>query len=159
PPDEYSGLFGSALLARKIKQIVVVGGFFPDSHGGAEYNFFSDIEATRVLNSMTNSIPTMFVGIEEGDTVIIPAQGVSRLQANSPVRYVFEYFHATNRQSWGGVGFLYAARGEAWRGTRYFQTSRGRVSIDENGADKFELDPAGNQAYVQKTQPDEHFVE
>lgn len=158
-PDESSSLFGPALLERKVKRLVVVAGIFPDSFGGGEYNLATDAEAARVLNNITNSIPVTFVGIEQGDPVLIPAKGIAQLDPDNPVRYIYDAAQMTNRASWSGLGFLYAARGEAWRGATYFQTFSGRAMIAANGADRFESDPEGNQAYVRKMQSDDRFIE
>src|ERR1041385_7382801 len=96
-PDSASGLYGPALLEKKIRQLIVVAGVFPNSYTGAEYNLGTDKEAALVLNEITNSIPLTFVGIEQGDPIIIPSKGIDVMDANNPVRYAHEIFRATNR--------------------------------------------------------------
>jgi hypothetical protein len=158
-PDNASGLYGPALLEKKIRQLIIVAGVFPDSFGGGEYNMATDTEAALVLNEITNSVPVTFVGIEQGDPILIPSKGIGVMDTNNPVRYAHEIFGVTNRSSWSGLALLLAARGPSWGGQTYFDATSGRVTIAANGADKFVQGTDSNQRFVRKMQADERYIQ
>lgn len=157
-PDNISALSGRALLEKKAKRLVVVAGYFavPPAE---EYNLATDVEGAMFLNHITNSIPITFVGIEQGDPIYVPSQGVRQMDTNNPVRYAHEIAGYTNRPSWAGVGILFAARGFEWKGERYFTSKRGRATITANGWNSFAPDENSNQEYVIRTQGVSRFVD
>jgi hypothetical protein len=158
PPDDISPLYGRALLARKVKRVILIAGFF-DGQTAAEYNMVTDIEAALALNYMTNSVPITFVGIEQGNDVVIPSGGVSQMHPDNPVRYSHEIFGAPNRPSWTGLGLLLAARGDERNGEKFFRSVRGRVTVNPNGSSQFVVDEDSNQEHVIRTQGASRFIE
>lgn len=144
-PDNYSRLYGPALLTRKIKEIFVAAGFFPSSGAGGEFNLATDPVAAQVLNHITNAVPVKFVGIELGNSLRIPANGIAQLDADNPVRKVYQRLGISKRESWSGPALLCAARGPSCRGNNYFTSVRGRVQVQSNGANSFVQDPTAKQ--------------
>ncbi len=157
-PDAASPLYGPALLAKKVRQLVVIAGIFPNTFL-TEYNLGSDLEAAQVINRITDPISVTYVGIEEGNLISIPAKGVELLPADNPVRYAHELVMATNRPSWTGLGLLVAARGFSRNGETYFTTVPGRALVRTNGSNGFVEDAGANQRYIRKVQSDDRYIE
>jgi hypothetical protein len=158
-PDGVSPLYGPALLAKKVRQIVIVAGFFPDSLGVPEYNLMTDAEAAQVLNLITDNVSMTYVGIELGDPISIPIKGVGVMDAANPVRYAHEIWRVPSRPSWAGLGLLVAARGYSWNGNTYFRSVPGHAFVREIGSNGFVEEGNANHRYLRKTQPDERYIE
>ena len=158
-PDAASPLYGPALLAKKVRQLVLVAGVFPDSGAGGEWNLAADAEAAQVINDLTDAVSVTYIGIEEGNPIEIPAKGVGVMDEQNPVRYAHELFGAPTRPSWTGLGLLLAARGLSWNGTTYFTTVTGRAFVRPNGSNGFVPDENANQRYIRKTQADSRYIE
>jgi hypothetical protein len=158
PPDDISSLDGRGLLEKKVKRVILIAAFF-DGQDAGEYNMVTDVEAAMALNYMTNSVPLTFVGIEQGNDVVIPSGGVSQMHPDNPVRYAHEIFGAPNRPSWTGLGLLLAARGDEWNGENFFRSVRGRITVRPNGSSYFVGDENSNQEHVIRMQPAARFIE
>ncbi len=154
-PDSYSTLTGAELITSKLKEIVVVAGIWPV---GSEYNFYSDVLAAQVLNSLTNTVPIRYAGIELGDTIFSGSTILTK-PINNPVRAAANLYYTTysvtNRPAWGQVGILYAARGLVWRGqTNFSESAAGWGVIAASGSNSFTINSSGNHKYLSKVASD-----
>lgn len=163
PADEISSLPGLELVRAKVKQLVVMGGQYPDSsdiaffHKGAEYNFYRcPVAAKHVCDHWPS--PIIFTGFELGNTIFAGRTLATKTPANNPVRVAYEVAkHTDGRHAWDETAILYGVRGPSHKGVKYFEEVHGtnHVSV-ENGANYFVEGP-GSHRYLKKAMPDEDF--
>lgn len=114
-PDSYSSLSGMALIKRKVKHLVIMGGSYPENdkdlylRGGRD---ISPSPAIRVINDWpTNIVFTagnVCGGITNGQTL------ASKTPRTNPVRAAYTLFfnkEGVGRDSWDLCSVLYAVRG------------------------------------------------
>jgi hypothetical protein len=118
-PDASSPLDGEALVARKVKLWVCMGGIFPGGrfpNGGGEYNVMWDTTASvRAINDWPT--PVVFSGFEIGARVKVGARLGGTPEAN-PVRACYRHYNGLqDREAWDQTAVLYAVRGarDYWR--------------------------------------------
>jgi len=131
-PDSYSALVGRDLVAAKVKQLVAMGGVWPNNQSEDEYNFNMDRPAAHVViwNWPT---PIMFTGL--GMDVMTGKRLMVDAPADNPVRAFYGAFLRANkvseRSSWDLIAVLYAVRGLS----DYFTSvTSGRCVVNENGS-------------------------
>ena len=112
PADSYSPLNGEELVAAKVKELVSMGGIWPNSGIEKDYNFRMDGPAAdKVIKRWPSEI--MFVGL--GLKVMTGSRLVAEVGTSNPVpafyRNFFEANKVTERPSWDLVSVLYAVRG------------------------------------------------
>ncbi len=117
-PDESSPLDGEALVRRKVRLWVCMGGIFPAGKfpdGGGEYNLMWDTAASvRAINDWPT--PVVFSGFEIGARVKVGARLGGTPEAN-PVRACYQHYNELkDREAWDQTAVLYAVRGarEYW---------------------------------------------
>lgn len=114
-PDGYSSLSGMALIKRKVKRLVVMGGTYPGSDRDLYLKGALDISpspAIRVINDWPTTIVftagNVCGGISTGQTL------ASRTPRSNPVRAAYTLFfnkEGVGRDSWDLCSVLYAVRG------------------------------------------------
>lgn len=142
-PDAHSSLTGTALVAMKVKQIVVMGGNYP---AGAEWNFKQDAAAAAKVVAEWPS-PIVFSGGEVGSKIMTGACLETETPPSNPVRKAYELYIGAgkNRQSWDQTAMLFAVRGAA----DYFALSpEGQIIIESNGKDVWTAVPGGRCRYL-----------
>jgi len=139
PPDELSPLDGRALVARKVQELVTMGGRFPE---GKEFNLDRDPASTRyVVDHWPTSI--LFSGFEIGWEIITGKGLVAQRPADNPVREVYRICmnfteeDREGRQSWDQTAVLVAVRGHE----PYFGIKSGRIAVDSAGYNTWEGGP------------------
>ncbi|HEX2864750.1 MAG TPA: nucleoside hydrolase [Deinococcales bacterium] len=162
-PDEHSPLNGADLVREKVRQLVVMGGNYPDSTpiktlGGAEYNFYRAPEAAAFVCERWPT-PVAFTGFEVGDSILAGRYLVSHTPRDNPVRVAYEaYEHPQGRSAWDETAVFYATRGPVWNGRRFFHEVRGTNRVNpQTGQNAFTPDPGGPHAYLVKALPDEEY--
>jgi inosine-uridine nucleoside N-ribohydrolase len=119
-PDEYSTLGGSALVAAKVRELVVMGGQYPDSAShpdGKEYNFAMDAAAT---NAVIPNWPTpiVFSGYELGVDIVTGATLQEKTPSDNPMRTAYQLYNGgVGRSSWDLTAAYFAVRGpsDVWQ--------------------------------------------
>jgi len=111
-PDSYSDLAGRELVAAKVRELVTMGGVWPNNQGEGEYNFSMDLAAAhRVIRDWPGSI--MFTGL--GKDVMTGRRLMTEGPTDNPVRAFYAAFFRVNkvseRSSWDLIAVLYAVRG------------------------------------------------
>jgi len=165
PPDSASPLSGRTLVATKVRELVVMGGRYPQ--GGWEYNFAGvDPNSTRaVVNGWPRAVPLTFVGYELGKPIMSGGQLPELASRDSPVLAAYQWYVGrckTARESWDPLAVLYGvvslgdlpaflkAEGSGQGPLFIYANKGGRNSISEDGTNTW-VDDAGvtNQHWLQ----------
>ena len=134
--DKWSPLPGRALVAKKVRRLVTMGGRFPE---GKEFNLDRDPAATRYVVEHWPT-PILFSGFEIGWEVLTGKRLVAERPADNPVREVYRICmnfteeDRQGRQSWDQTAVLVAVRGHE----PYFGVERGRTVVDSTGYNTWE---------------------
>lgn len=101
PPDSYSPMDGKELVAAKVRELVLMGGSWPNNKNEGEYNFHMDGPAAHaVISGWPGKI--MFTGL--GRDVMTGARLMAEETNDQPVRAFYDGFlkanHVTARSSW-----------------------------------------------------------
>jgi inosine-uridine nucleoside N-ribohydrolase len=150
-PDDVSPLAGSALVARKVRQLSVMAGAFQliDGKKHLEYNVVQDLKAARQLASNWPT-PIVHSGFEIGLAIRYPSESILqdyRYVAHHPLAEAYQLYQPPphNRPNWDLTAVLYAIRPD--RG--YFDLSPpGRVRIEADGETRFEPAAEGKDRYL-----------
>ena len=151
-PDFLSPLAGRDLVARKVCQLVIMGGEFPS---GRECNLKGNVRASQRLFA---EWPTLVIcaGYEIGTPVLTGSRLILLPDDGNPVRDA--YFTAMSqggkrgRNSWDQTAVLAAIRSV----DQYFGLERGRVTVKEDGSNTWTVEPDGPHArLLAKLPPDE----
>ncbi|GHT54814.1 hypothetical protein AGMMS49982_20110 [Bacteroidia bacterium] len=152
PPDQYSPLDGKQLVAKKVKHLVSMAGQFPT---GREYNVHIDATASATV---CEQWPTriIFSGFEIGEKIFTGKRLIASDISNTPAKEAFTIClrqgYPNGRLSWDQTAVLVAVRGAG----RYFNTVKGQIKIEANGANSWQDDPNGKHEYLTwKTSPEE----
>jgi inosine-uridine nucleoside N-ribohydrolase len=136
---------GAALVAQKVKMLVVMGGTYPSSSNGPENNLAGNPAAAQYVS---NNWPTKLVysGSEIGDVVYTGQTISSTHPANSPVRVAFETYAGPNHsiQSYDATAVYHAVRPTD---PVLSETGPGTNAIDSSGNNVFTTG-SGNRFYL-----------
>ncbi len=151
-PDQYSPLSGKELVEKKVKELVSMGGRWPNSPKvEGEYNFRMDGPAAcKVIRDWPGRI--VFTGL--GKNVMTGARLLAQGTEDNPVRAYYANFFEKNkvseRSSWDLIAVLYAVRGTS----DYFTVvSGGKCVGQEDGSNQWVPGPVSNHAYLDDRMP------
>jgi len=146
-PDQYSPLAGRQMVKAKVKELVSMGGRWPNSRKDeGEYNFLMDgAAAHKVIRDWPGKITFTGLGID----VMTGARLVAQGSKNNPVpafyRSFFKGHKVSERSSWDLIAVLYAVRGLS----DYFTAvSEGKCVGHEDGSNQWIPGPPSNHAYL-----------
>lgn len=152
PPDRHSALSGRELVAAKVKELVSMGGRWPNSpKNEGEYNFTMDgAAAHRVIRDWPGRI--VFTGL--GKDVMTGGRLVARGPKDNPVPAFYRGFFTANevsqRSSWDLIAVLYAVRGSS----DYFTVvSGGKCVGKEDGSNEWLAGVPSEHAYLAYRMP------
>lgn len=146
-PDEASPLDGRALVAKKVKLLSIMAGWYPN--GAPEYNVKIDIPSAKKLFSEWPT-PIVASGYEIGEAIRYPARSIERdfnWAANHPVSEAYRAYDKMpyDRQTWDLTAVLYPVRPDAG----YFGlSSAGRIEVDDTGRTVLKPDAKGRHRYL-----------
>ena len=172
PGDKYSPHTGERLLRDKVQQFVFMGGNFPDSvkskhHGpeGAEYNWHawghpnttkSALDALAKLGK-----PITYIGYEQGIRIAVGREVAEKLGRKHPTTESYYQYRSTakippdaadktpqltsDNPAFDDLGLFVAVEGGVGK---YFRAVRGRVQVNEKGANTWLPDEEGLEAYI-----------
>ena len=137
-PDSYSSLSGKDLIKRKVKRLVVMGGSYPNSGGGRDFNLTSGpgknvSDGQRVINEWPTEV-VFTPGNVCGD--IYTGQTLSNPSVN-PVAEAYRLFFGESgqgRDSWDLCSVLYAVRGLSYGGKTYFKIATDKQLVLRDNA-------------------------
>ncbi|GAP73136.1 inosine-uridine preferring nucleoside hydrolase [Candidatus Symbiothrix dinenymphae] len=137
--DKYSPLSGKELVAKKVKILVSMAGWFPE---GGEYNVGLDVPAAITVAKYW---PTeiIFSGFEIGLKVFTGKDVIQMPVENNPVKEAFAICmregEPQGRPSWDQLALLVAVKGtEPW-----FSTERGIIHINDKAKNTWTADENG----------------
>ncbi|MCC6683313.1 MAG: nucleoside hydrolase [Phycisphaeraceae bacterium] len=155
PADDHSPLDGTALVRRKVRQVVAMAANFSSqvqqhpTMENREYNIHSDAPAAaRFFNHCP--APVLFCGFEIGEILLYPATSIEsdyNFCPHHPVADAYCSYRPMpyDRPCWDPATVLAAVRPEAG----YFQLSEpGQVHVDEQGIVLFHSQSDGSQRYL-----------
>ena len=143
-PDEYSGLTGEELVAKKVKLVSAMGGCWPYKTDMAEFNLWHDtVAAGYVVDNCP--VPIMFSGSEIGDA-IATGYRIGETASDNPLHTAY---HA-NQKAWDLTSVMYAVEGLS----DYWTMVRGDADIVDGLNSFTENNATGARAYlVRKMDP------
>jgi inosine-uridine nucleoside N-ribohydrolase len=150
-PDECSDLDGVALVKKKVKAWVCMGGKFPE---GREANLIHDGPAAAYAVQRWPT-PIVFSGWEVGNEIMTGA-GLRQAPQGTPVRRAYELYNGLNdRQSWDQTAVLYAVRGlDGGLADFWTVETVGSVHVNQDGSNVWRTSPNKDHAYlVRKMDP------
>jgi hypothetical protein len=149
--DAHSPLDGQALVAAKVKKLVVCGGRNP---AGTSSNFSKSGAGPYAQETIRRwPTPVVFVGNEVGGTIRTGWSRNREATASHPARAAYRLFHGGDdrgtRASWDQAGVLYAVRG---LGDLYELVENGHLECDARGWTRWieGPHPARRHAYLRK---------
>ena len=165
PADNISPLTGKQLFAAKVKEVIFMGGCFPDSKGnpfkgtdGAEWNWWAFANRNTTKNTMETLAslgkPLTYIGWEQGVKVPIGKEMVKKLGRKHPTtESYFLMRHVkpdatelpADNPAFDDLGLFYAVEGGVGK---YLNKVRGRVQVDEKGGNAWVADEYGKEAYI-----------
>jgi len=150
-PDRHSPYSGRDLVAAKVKELVSMGGRWPNTPGQGDYNFRMDGPAAQKVASGWPT-PIMFSGL--GIDVMTGARLLAQGPGDNPVRAFYEGFLKTNnvpaRSSWDHIAVLYAVRG---LGDYFAATTGGQCVAQKDGSNQWRSTPNKNHGYLKYKMP------
>ena len=153
PADQFSPLNGTELVARKVKKLVSMAGWFP---AGREFNVYMDSAASKYC---FEHWPTeiVFTGFEIGDQIKTGLKLVRHSDRSNPVREAYRIAmkgskeDINGRRSWDQTAVLIAIYGTS----PFFTTVKGTITVNPDGSNGWTRNPAGKHSYVLlKMKPD-----
>lgn len=145
-PDRFSNLSGRDLVAKKVKQLVVMGGRYPE---GKEWNFEQDPKAVaRIAESWPT--PILASGFEIGAEVKTGARLQSETPVENPVRLAYERYIGAgkDRESWDQTALLAAVRGP---GSLWTLSQPVQLQVNPaDGSNRTQPGPNGRLRYLVK---------
>ncbi len=147
-PDRYSPLSGRELVRVKVKELVSMGGKWPNSpKDEGEYNFKMDgAAAHKVISDWPGKI--MFTGL--GKDVMTGGRLVAEGPKENPVPAFYRNFFEANkvsaRSSWDLIAVLYAIRGVS----DYFTAVSGGKCVSQgDGSNQWIVGVPSNHTYLE----------
>ncbi len=146
-PDTISSLDGMALVRKKVKRVVCMGGEFP---AGREWNFYQDAAATKAVVQNWPT-PIVFCGFEIGKDVMTGA-GLQKKRKTQPVRRSYELYNGlANRPSWDQLTVLYALRwADSQDDAGLFKLQYGEIRIADDGGNSWTDGSKRARSYVKR---------
>ncbi len=150
--DEFSPLDGSALVKKKVKELVIMAGAFQTigfKTKHLEYNVIKDIPSAKLFAEKW-PVPVVWSGYEIGIAAAYPWKSIMddynytkhHIIKESYLAYIPRHPH--DRPTWDLAAVLYAVLPD--RG--YFSLSpKGYVTVDDEGRTDFSPNPKGNDRY------------
>jgi inosine-uridine nucleoside N-ribohydrolase len=154
PADQISTLNGMDLVARKVKKLVSMAGWYPK---GKEYNVDMDSTASKQCFEHWPT-PVTFTGFEIGDQVKTGLKLVGSTVQRSPVKDAFRIAMTGSKDdlnghsSWDQTAVLIAIYGTE----PFFSAVKGTIRVAPDGSNTFDENPAGRHAYVKFNQSPEN---
>ncbi len=144
--DEYSSLSGTALVKKKVKLLVCMGGKFPS---GFEFNVMKDAKASQNVYDHWSS-PVIFSGFEIGEKIKVGLPLINNTSIkNDPTKDVFRISipsakeDSIGRMSWDETATLIAIKGYS----NWYTLHKGRIKVADDGSDIWD-DNGSGQAYI-----------
>ena len=146
--DESSPLDGSDLIRKKVKELICMGGEYPE---GREWNFYQDAGSAQRITEQWPT-PIVFCGFELGRGVLT-GRGLQASKKPNPVRRSYElYNRLQNRPSWDQITVLYAVlhNRQPTVCNTWFEKRYGFNKVLKDGSNKWQVSSDKSQSYLQR---------
>lgn len=152
---------GVELVKEKVKEVVIMGGYFPlkdqkiylgDTLVEAEWNILQDIKSAQI--AVKNCpVDIVFCPFELG--FIKTGSRLFTEGYNSPIRLSYEIHSNGLRESWDPITCYFAVRGldNLWD-----MSKRGDVTVLDNGITQFNENPQGKHRYLMNKNNNQELV-
>ncbi|MCB0637659.1 MAG: nucleoside hydrolase, partial [Lewinella sp.] len=160
-PDSLSPLSGTALIRRKVREFVIMGGHFPE--GENEWNFDGGMPGVTAYVLDNLPTPVTFTGFEVGNA-LRAGRAFNALDPQTPLYLGFHHFsnHApwmtpapdgriTDNACFDQTAVLYAVRGGL--GEYWEQSPPGACLPGATGGNRWTNAPDGRHTYLRLTAP------
>lgn len=132
-PDSYSKLDGTALVKKKVKQLVSMGAEYPK---GDEWNIKICPDGAKLVAEKWPT-PVVYSGFEIGVKIMTGERLVTETPEHSPIRMAFAtnpgLDDKKNRHSWDQTAVLFGVRGLK----DYWTMGSGTIQIADDGKDNW----------------------
>jgi len=165
--DAISELDGKALIEKKVKEFVIMGGNFPE--GEWEWNFNGGMPGVTRFVIKNLSVPVTFTGFEVG-VAIKTGKVFNEIDPNTPLYVGFLHFSENapwmeknftgeilDNSTFDQTAILYAVRDGV--GTYWDRVTGGICVPDEKGGNTWDTTNNSNQSYLKLTMDDEEIAE
>lgn len=154
-PDSISDLNGKELISRKVKEVVIMGGHFPN--GKEEWNFSGNMPGVTKFVLDNLQVPVVFSGYEIGVS-IRTGEVLNNMDKNTPLYIGYHHFckYASWMQPYQGkiidnssfdqTAVLYAVRNGV--GKYWDKIEGGFCKVEENGDNKWIEGIKTNHSYL-----------
>ena len=139
-PDEYSGLTGMELVAKKVRLVSAMAGQWPAQTGTAEFNMRHDTVAADYVNDNC-PVPIMYSGAEIGNA-ISTGYKLGQTVEDNPLRIAYH----SNQKAWDLTSVMYAVEGLA----DYWTMVRGDADVIDGFNSFVKKSETGARAYLVK---------
>jgi len=152
--DSISDLDGHALVTKKVKKLICMGGKYPS---GREWNLYQDAAAARHVVEHW-PVPIVFIGFEAGVT-ILTGSGLSQSPLPNPVRRSYELYNdLTDRPSWDQLAVLYAAKLGHENFARHWENVAGQNNVSADGSNRWTDRTDWHHSYIRLKKSPEIFA-
>jgi len=156
-PDSYSPLNGKQLVDAKVRQLVSMGGVWPNTNNQGDYNFKMDRDAAnKVLKDWPTEIMFTSLGLDVMTGGRLAVEGPKNNPVPAFYRNFFKGNNVTERSSWDLVAVLYAVRG---LGDYFDAVSDGHCVVAEDGTNKWVPGQHKNHSYLLYKMPPAQLAE
>ncbi|KAK5632037.1 hypothetical protein RRF57_007751 [Xylaria bambusicola] len=149
--DDYSDLDGRELIARKVSELVIMGGGYPSGH---EFNFWGSNASLTAHVVHTWKGRMVFLGEEVGKDIKSGGLLMSEGPSTDPARMAYIYYtYYSPRQSWDPLTLLYAMNG---LGSLFqFGNENGYNHVEADGTNRWVWDEKVQSQFFLKLAVDE----
>jgi len=165
--DAFSGLDGTELINKKVKEFVIMGGNFPE--GEWEWNFNGGMSGVTRFVIQNLSAPVTFTGFEVG-VAIKTGKVFNEIDPNTPLYVGFMHFSENapwmeknfegeilDNSTFDQTAILYAVRDGV--GTYWERVTGGMCVPDEKGGNTWDETNNSSHSYLKLKMDDEEIAE
>jgi len=155
-PDDISPLNGKDLVEKKVWEWACMGGKYPG--GGSEFNIsgYGPASGDAVNGWPTRAVFTGFeLGIDYNTGGILNRKWDRTTHPVAMAYHIYLNNRETERASWDQVTLLYAIRGLSYKGTTYYNATRGTNSMSpgDKWRNSFNRNGSGKHAFLTRNAP------
>lgn len=162
-PDDISPLNGIELVAKKVSEVVIMGGLFKEENEivyfcgypyEREYNIVCDIESSQ---KFIKNLPcrVVFNDFKVGYQIHTGKPLLDKMDLSHPITFAYNLFQNSPRESWDLLTVWYAALGIS---DLFTLSNSGTVEVLDDGTTIFTEDSEGKHFYTRLSKDIEYTV-
>ena len=145
-PDGISPLNGHDLVNRKVRQLVCMGGQYPE---GREWNLYQDSSASSEVIASWPS-PILYIGYEAG-LPVKTGSGLQQISEPNPLSRSYELYNGiSDRPSWDQLAVLFCAMNSGSEAGQpgLYKVVGGMNSVAADGSNRWHNQANGRDGYI-----------